>query len=85
MLLEEAIKQNKIQPGQTIRVKPNHEEYTWWFVGKVSHVTINKDFGGFDVHLSKCTDNDGNTYYKDSKFMTGLSSYKLLRINGRFA
>lgn len=81
MLLKEAVEKNLILPGQTIRVK----DIIGYFVGKVTSVTQCGMFGGYDVHLSSCIDETGRKYHSCSKFKTGLTNYKLLRINGRFA
>lgn len=80
MLLKEAIEKNMILPGQTIRVKGS----TVYFVGKVTSVTQCEVFGGYDVNLSSCIDETGSKYL-GCKFKTGVTNYKLLRINGRFA
>lgn len=82
MLLEEAIAQNKIKPGQTIMVQPIGKNYI--FTGKVKAIQNNESFGGMEVDLFWCRDNTGYQY-NHSKFIPSVTNYKVIRINGRFA
>jgi len=82
MLLEEAIAQNKIKPGQTIMVQPIGHNYT--FTAKVVDVAPDPWFNCMSVRLSMCKSSDGNRY-DNSRFIPACTKYKMLRINGRFA
>jgi len=82
MLLEEAIAQNKIKPGQTIMVQPIGKNYI--FTGKVKAIQNNESFDGMEVDLFWCRNQDGRNY-TGSKFVTSVTTYKVIRINGRFA
>lgn len=82
MLLEEAIAQNKIKPGQTIMVQPIGQNFT--FTARVVSVGLDPQFNCQSVQLSTCKSSDGMSY-NNSRFIPSCTKYKMLRINGRFA
>lgn len=82
MLLEEAIAQNKIKPGQTIMVQPIGGRVT--FTAKVIDVGPDPQFNCMSVRLGMCKCSDGNCY-DNSRFIPACTKYKMVRINGRFA
>jgi len=82
MLLEDAIAQNKIKPGQTIMVQPIGYNYT--FTAKVVDVGPDMQFGCMSVGLSMCKSSDGRCY-DNCRFIPVCTKYKMIRINGRFA